>query len=140
MFRHATSKLCKSSVSKVIYDELALLAIVICRMGLYLNPQSSSTASELVVNYMASLLLCHGPHEHFLVTYLSDPVLTIASAELCYYDREQKDLLVTRGLPILGKQLVHGAVLEGCIGESAGRLLLLLGMDRACESGNFDGK
>jgi hypothetical protein len=137
MLLYASEKLGKSKEGAT-NDELALLAIVICRTGVYLSPQSS-TAGELAANYMATLLLCDCKHERFLVTYLSDPVLTIASAKLWYHE-DQDALLVKRGLPVLRKQMVYGAVVEGYLGELVGRLLLLIGMDKTSGvEGYYDG-
>jgi hypothetical protein len=136
MLKYAADKLRGSqSADEDVVDELADLAIVLCRTGVYVSPQTS-TASNLAANYMATLLLSDCTHEHFLVTYLSDPVLAIASARLWY----QKDFLVRRGLPVLRQTLVHGAVVQGYLGELVGRFLLLLGMDKASKEGYYDGK
>lgn len=144
LMAYATRKLLKSRSEDnagviMTTDKFAILATVICRTGVYLSPQSS-TASELAANYMATLLLCDHAHEHFLVTYLSDPVLTIASAQLWY----NNNFLATLGLPVLRQNLVHGAVLEGYRGELVGRLLLLIGMDMTSSGGDYknsyDGK
>ncbi len=102
---------------------------------MYVSPQSS-TASDLAANYMGTLLLSDCAHEHLLVTYLSDPVLTIASAKLWYND----DLLEKHGLPLLRRKLLHGAVREGVSGELVGRMLLLIGMDKTTKGGVYDGK
>lgn len=137
------AQLLPQSRNCLINDELALLAIMICRTGVYLSPQSS-TASDLL-KYMATLVLSDNSHEYLLVTYLSDPVLTIASAKL-WYDKEQKGLLASRGLPLLRRKLVQGAVVESKVGELVARLLLLIGMDNtSCLSNDkiingYDGK
>jgi hypothetical protein len=134
MYTYAANKL-RMSKNQLVEGKLSLLAIMLCRTGAYLSPQSS-TASELAANHMATLLLTDCSHEHFLVTYLSDPVLAIASAQMWY----ENNLLVTKGLPILRQQLLHGAALEGYLGELVGRLLLLIGMDKASKGGYYDGK
>ena len=129
IIKFVARKLLKSPDAS-IKDNLALLATVTCRTGVYLSPQSS-VASDLAANHMATLLLCDCNHEHFLVTYLSDPVLAMASAKL-WYDKEQYEQeknLLTRGLSVLQQHMIHGAVLEGYLGELVGRILLLIGMD-----------
>jgi hypothetical protein len=135
MLSFAADKL-RLSTNENTTNELAILAIVICRTGVYLiNPQSSM-ATELAANHMATLLLSDCTHDRFLVTYLSDPVVTVASARLWY----QNGLLEKRGITLLRQKLQHGAFLEGNLGNLVARFLLLIGMDATSKNGAYDGE
>ncbi len=96
---------CVYQSMKTPLKDLAILAILICRTGMYLNPQAS-IATDLAANHMATLLLSdYTRDERFLVTYLSDPVVTVASSRLWY----QNGLLEKRGLSLVRQKLQHGA-------------------------------
>ena len=109
MLEYAANKL-RQSTDENVSDELAVLAVVICRTGVYVSPQSSTT-SDLAANYMATLLLSDCTHEHFLVTYLSDPVLTIAKCAVVVPERFSSGAWVANFAATIGSWRCFGRLL-----------------------------
>jgi hypothetical protein len=98
------------------------LAVMLCRLGIFLCPVASIT-STLVADHMATVYLCDKRRESMLVSYVSEPVLAFGA----------KKEWGIRGLCPLLKSiraaLLGGIVNEGTLGEISAMILLLKSMD-----------
>jgi hypothetical protein len=98
------------------------LAVMLCRLGLFLFPVASITSS-LVADHMATVHACDKARESMLVSYISEPILAFGAMK--QWNK--------RGLcPLLHSirsALIRGIVNEGTLGEITAMILLLKSMD-----------
>eukprot|EP00743_Colponemidia_sp_Colp-15_P007267 GILK01007848.1.p1 GENE.GILK01007848.1~~GILK01007848.1.p1 ORF type:complete len:844 (-),score=102.45 GILK01007848.1:243-2735(-) len=117
LVRFAQTKLACSyrNSSNSSYFHLALLS---CRYSLYLVPQSQS-CDTLLAGHMATCLWLSRARESVLVSYVSEPVLAEAAAEILSHNQLQS------ALNSLASALMNGVVEPGYRGELVARILLL---------------
>ncbi|TMW59337.1 hypothetical protein Poli38472_004406 [Pythium oligandrum] len=126
---------------------LSGVAALLCRLGT--RPDSmSSLASRVVADYMAVLSYVGFMHDHLVISYSSEPVLTFGAARVWYSDVPADlgggSLLERQLLPQLFNLLQQEVLDVGGIGELVARVVLLLAMDATGEvvggDRRYDGK
>jgi len=107
--------------------EPAALGIMLSRVSAFVCPRHG-VASDLVANHMATLLACDDERKGVLSTYVAEPRLAIAAAEIW----NDESIFRNQCIPALQKALMSGALSQGIRGEIVAQILLLLACDRAC--------
>jgi hypothetical protein len=98
------------------------LAVVLCRLGLFLCPVASMTRN-LVADHMATVYACDKDRESMLVSYSSEPILAFGAM------KQWKGRGLGPLLKSIRTALIRGIVKEGAMGEISAMILLLKSMD-----------
>uniref|UniRef100_A0A7S0QL40 Uncharacterized protein n=1 Tax=Cryptomonas curvata TaxID=233186 RepID=A0A7S0QL40_9CRYP len=107
--------------------EPAALGIMLSRVSAFVCPRHG-VASDLVANHMATLLACDEERKGMLSTYVAEPRLAIAAADVW----RDESVFSKHCIPALQKALMSGALSQGIRGEIVAQILLLLACDTAC--------
>ena len=111
-------------------EHASQLAVMFSRLGSFLQP-TCKLAEVLSSNHMATLLAVDNDRTHFLVTYTSEPFLSLAAAS-----QWKEETFLLQGLRALNDAFLHGHVLEGSRGETVGCIIFLHAID--CLEGPMD--
>jgi hypothetical protein len=106
----------------------AALGLMLCRVSAFICPRHS-VASDLVANHVATLLACDEERKGMLSTYIAEPRLAIAAADVW----EDESIFSNQCIPALQRALMSGALSQGIRGEIVAQILLLLACDSACK-------
>ena len=104
------------------------LSEMLCRLGAYVHPQHPY-ATEMVADYMATLLGTDNERKSMLVAYVAEPKLAIAAAD----SWASESLFANELAPALQHALMSGAVSQGARGELVSQILWLFAFDKAAQ-------
>ena len=104
------------------------LSEMLCRLGAFVHPQHPY-ATELVADFMATLLAMDNEQNSMLVAYVAEPKLAIAAAQAW----NSETYFVNEMIPALQYALITGAVSQGSRGELVSQIVWLLAFDRAAQ-------
>ena len=119
--------------SSVISADVSL-GVVLCRVAAFVCPRHS-LAVDLVAGHMATLLACDKERKGILSTYVAEPKLAIAAAEIW---NEHEYFFSKYCVNALQSALMSGALSQGIQGEIVGQIILLLAFDAACKAASVD--
>jgi len=106
------------------------LGVMLCRVAAFVCPRHS-LAVDLVAGHMATLLACDKERRGILSTYVAEPRLAIAAAQIWH---ERENFFPNHGVEALQSALMSGALSQGIRGEVVGQIVLLLAFDAACKA------
>jgi hypothetical protein len=113
-------------------NQQAALSHMLCRIAAYVYPQHPFS-TELVAEYMATILVTDAKRISSLVAYVAEPKLAVAAA----LQWQQPTIFATKFLPALQQALAGGALDHGSRGKLVAQILVLCAFDKACA---FSGK
>ena len=104
------------------------LGIMLCRVAAFVCPRHNM-AIDLVASHMSTLLACGKEQKGILSSYVAEPKLAMAAAELW---NKSEIFFTCHGAPALQSAFMSGALSQGIRGEIVGQIILLLAFDAAC--------
>jgi len=109
------------------------LSHALCRLATAICP-SHPSASELVANYMCTLLTTNVKRDELIVSYVAEPKLAIAAARVWSTGTSLSDEI----LPALQSSLTTGLLSQGVRGELVAQIILLHAFDAVCLAHKLD--